>query len=150
MKYFLVFRQRIGVAGHPTVHSNLKLKTSTGGYFNPTKVISFYLFVCTNCIYHCFVVCTTIKPSLEAHSSATVTSHLQDDLDSASLDMNVWTTALPFIVRQPTCHDAESLCVNILDYVNPIYRKNKLYFCARYDDSDLHHSVMETKNERSC
>jgi len=77
-----------------------------------------------------------MEPSLEAHSSAKVTRHLQDALDSASLQMNDWTTALPFKVRQPTCNDAESLCVNILDYVNPIYRNYKLYFSARYNHSD--------------
>jgi hypothetical protein len=32
---------------------------------------------------------------LEAHSSATVTSHLQDDLDLASLDMNVGPLLFP-------------------------------------------------------
>ena len=36
---FFSFRQRIGVAGRPSVHSNLKLKTSAGGYFNAPKVI---------------------------------------------------------------------------------------------------------------
>lgn len=75
-------------------------------------------------------------PFVAQTSSATVTRHLQDALDSASLEMNVWTTTLPFIVRQPTCYDAESLCVNILEYVNPIYRNFKLYFSARYNHSD--------------
>ena len=72
---------------------------------------------------------------MEPHLAAQ-TRHLQDALDSASFDMNVWTTALPFILRHPTCYDAESLCVNILDYVNPIYRNVKLYFSARYNHSD--------------
>jgi hypothetical protein len=92
-----------------------------------------------------------MEPSLEAHSSATVTRHLQDAVDTASLYMNVWTTPLPFIVRQPTCHDVESLCVNILDYVNPIYRATISSISVHGTIIQiLHHSGMETKAGRSC
>lgn len=69
---------------------------------------------------------------------------IQEALDAASLDLKQWTAVLPFVILSSDSRGefVDSEIPDLLEFVKPMYRGQKVYFAGKYNTESVRNGVI--------